>query len=427
MIRVALLFFIFLGVSMADNIEYLEVRGVKIPVISEKSNAIPIGNLQLVFIGGGSVYNPKNKPLAKVSSEILNKGTKTLGNVKFADLLDSKAIDLDVSIGQTSLTIELNFLKEYEDFAYTQLKNLLSDPNLTTEALDDVKTELHANLLSKQTDFDYQASKLLKETIFANTPLAYPSLGNSQGEIDSITLQDISKYLQDNLVLNRLIIVIGGDLDIHSSLNKIKDSIDFMKEGSKVEIPTYNMQVSSTKTLNKDTQQAYIYFASPLHIKNLKDEGYKARVAGFILGSSGFGSRLMEEIRVKRGLAYSAYMYPNIARLSNYFTGYMQTSLDKREEAIEITRQIVRDFVQNGVTQEELDSAKQFMLGNRPLQEETLSKRLNAKFMNYYNGLPIDYKDEFIKQVENLDLQTLNEYIKSHKEIADLTFAVILK
>lgn len=422
--------FVLLGVQSMQaksEIEYLNIKGVQVPVISERSSIIPVGHVQLIFIGGGNIFNPPKKPLAKVVASLLNYGTKKLGNVGFANQLESKAITLNIDSGNTTLNFNLDFLKEYEDFAYTQLMDLLSDPNITQNTLNDIQTKLHSSLMSKTTDFDYQAITLLNKSIFAKTPLAYPALGNSTKEIDFVTLQDIKDYLGSNLSLSRMIIVIGGDLEITKSLEKLRKKLEFLPQGSKIEIPSYTIKPMQTKILKKDTQQAYIYFASPLAIKNLRDDGYKAQVAGFILGSSGFGSRLMEEIRVKRGLAYSAYMYPNVSKLSNYFMGYMQTSLDKQDEAMQITRNVIKEFVEKGVTQEELDSAKQFIIGNKPLKEETLGQRINAKFMNYYNGLPLNYRDEFVKKVQELDLETLNNFIKSHKEIADLTFAIITK
>ena len=268
---------------------------------------------------------------------------------------------------------------------------------------------------------------MLQKGIFAKTPLAYPAFGNTTQEIDSVSLSDIRNYLDKTLTLENMVIVIGGDLDIKNSLAKLQKVFSHLPQGKKVSIPQYKIKTIAMKTAKKDTQQAYIYFASPLNIQSIKDDGYKAQVAGFILGSSGFGSRLMEEIRVKRGLAYSAYMRPNITRTSTYFAGYMQTALDKQDEAIALTQQILKDFVAKGVTQKELDSAKQFILGNKPLQEETLGQRLNAKFMNYYNGLPLDYREEFLQKIASLDLETLNEFIRTHAEIANLSFAVITK
>ncbi|MCI5787434.1 pitrilysin family protein [Helicobacter trogontum] len=427
--NIVMLFFLILGVQMmqANTLSYLTINNIKIPVISEQSSVIPTGYLEVIFMGGGNMFNPPKKPLAKIASEMLNRGTKTLGNVKFAELLESKALDLDVGVGQVTLTFTLNFLKEYEDFAYTQLENLIKDPNLTKSTLQDVQKKLHAALMSKSSDFDYQATLLLQKGIFAKTPLAYPALGNTTQEIDSVTLNDVKNYLDTTLVLENMVLVIGGDLDIKTSLTKLEKIFSLLPQGKKVVIPQYKVKTIAMKTAKKDTQQAYIYFASPLNLQSIKDDAYKAQVAGFILGSSGFGSRLMEEIRVKRGLAYSAYMRPNIARTSTYVAGYMQTALDKQDEAIALTQQIVKDFVEKGVTQEELDSAKQFILGNKPLQEETLGQRLNARFMNYYNGLPLDYRDEFLQKVASLDLQTLNDFIRAHAEIADLSFAVITK
>lgn len=427
--NIVLLFFLILGVQTmsANKLSYLNINGVKVPVISEQSSVIPAGHLEVIFIGGGNMFNPPKKPLAKVASSLLNHGTKKLGNVKFAELLESKALDLEIGVGQATLSFTLDFLKEYEDFAYTQLSNLIRDPNLTKSTLQDVQQKLHASLMNKNADFDYQATLLLYKGIFAKTPLAYPSLGNNAKEIDSVTLADIKQYLDKTIVLENMVIVIGGDLDIQKSLESLGKIFTHLPKGEKAILNQYKVKTTPIKTIKKDTQQAYIYFASPLDIKSIKDEGYKAQVAGFILGSSGFGSRLMEEIRVQRGLAYSAYMRPNITRTGNYFIGYMQTALDKQDEAISLTQQIVKDFVKNGVTQAELDSAKQFLLGYKPLQEETLGQRLNAKFMNYYNNLPLDYRDEFLKKVSDLDLKTLNDFIKEHAEIANLSFAVITK
>lgn len=421
--------FLILGVQImyANKLSYLTINGVEVPVISEQSSVIPAGHLEVIFIGGGNMFNPPKKPLAKVASALLNRGTKELGNVGFAELLESKALDLEIGVGQTTLSFTLDFLKEYEDFAYTQLANLINDPNLTKNTLQDVQQKLHAALMNKSTDFDYQATLLLYKGVFAKTPLAYPSLGNTSKEIDSVSLQDVKQYLDKTIVLEKMVIVIGGDLDIQKSLAKLEKIFTNLPKGEKVVIPQYKINNMPIKISKKDTKQSYIYFASPLNITSIKDDGYKAQVAGFILGSSGFGSRLMEAIRVQRGLAYSAYMRPNITRTSNYFMGYMQTAIDKQDEAIALTQQIVKEFVEKGVTQGELDSAKQFLLGYKPLQEETLGQRLNAKFMNYYNGLPLDYKDEFLQKVSELDLETLNDFIRTHKEIVILSFAVITK
>ena len=147
--------------------------------------------------------------------------------------------------------------------------------------------------------------------------------------------------------------------------------------------------------------------------------------APFILGSSGFGSRMMEEIRVKKGLAYSAYSRFNINKTHSYFSGYLQTKVETGEEAVASVKEVVKTFLEKGVTQEELSSAQQFLLGSEPLRNETLSQRLNRAFHEYYNNRPLGYTKEKLKKIEAIKLDELNAFIKKHSEIAKLSLSVV--
>ena len=133
----------------------------------------------------------------------------------------------------------------------------------------------------------------------------------------------------------------------------------------------------------------------------------------------------MEEIRVKRGLAYSAYGFISINKSYSNFNGYLQTKLESTDEAKDLVSQIVSDFVKEGVTQKELDSAKKFLSGSEPLRTETLSQRLNRAFMLYYKGLEQSYPESELKQIDNLTLDKINSYIKSHNEINNLSFSIV--
>ncbi|MEA2099124.1 MAG: insulinase family protein, partial [Campylobacterota bacterium] len=194
------------------------------------------------------------------------------------------------------------------------------------------------------------------------------------------------------------------------------------------EVKNYEVTKKPTQSiLKKDTQQAYIYFGSPYNMGVDDKDYYKARVATFILGTGGFGSRLMEEIRVKRGLAYSAYARVSVTKSSSYFTGYLQTKLESLEEAQTTVNEVIADFVKNGVTKEELAQAKKFLLGSEPLRVETMSQRLNRTFMEYYKGYELGHSAKELKKIENLKLKDLNKFIKEHTEINDLSYAIVTK
>jgi zinc protease len=135
----------------------------------------------------------------------------------------------------------------------------------------------------------------------------------------------------------------------------------------------------------------------------------------------------MEEIRVKRGLAYSAYGSISINKSHTYFNGYLQTKNESANEAKDLVKQLVAQFVKDGVTQEELSAAKNFLTGSEPLRSETLSQRLNSAFTLYYRGLEQDYSKKELEKIQDLKLEDLNSYIKSHNEINNLTFSIVRK
>ena len=148
-------------------------------------------------------------------------------------------------------------------------------------------------------------------------------------------------------------------------------------------------------------------------------------VMSFIMGSSGFGSRVMEEIRVKRGLAYSAYFYASVNSVTAQSAGYLQTKLENKDTAINALRKIVANFIKKGVTQKELDGAKDYILGSRVLSNETLNQRLNKKFRNFSRNLPLNYDEILVQKIKNLTLNELNAYIKGHSEVNNLSFSVV--
>ena len=415
------------GSLMGAEIKHIDVKGVQIPVIFEEQKSLPILNLQLVFQNSGYIQDGNKSGLVNLSSKLLNEGTKELGSTKFAELLDENAITINTSNGFETFVIELSSLKEESNKAISLLNDLLKSPNYSEDTLSKLKTLMVGSLKRKENDFDYVSQNQLKSILFKNTALENPSSGTIES-ISKIQLKDIEKFVKKTVNLNNLIIVAGGDFELKEFEKLVNPVLNTLEVGEKVEANKVVFESKNEeKTLLKDTQQAYIYFGSSFNIDSKDEENYKAKVASFILGGSGFGSRLMEEIRVKRGLAYSAYGSISINKSHTYFNGYLQTKNESADEAKKLVSQIVADFVKNGVTEDELKAAKNFLTGSEPLRSETLSQRLNRAFTLYYRGLEQDYSKKELEKIQNLKLKDLNDYIKSHNEINNLTFSIVRK
>ncbi len=396
-------------------------------LIHEEDRALPIVSMQLIFEASGSIADGKKAGLAKVVSRVLGEGTQQEGSAKFAEALESKAIHLSASNGTETFVFELSALKSEFKEGVAAFRRLLQDPNFTEATVEKVKTKLIGSLTQKQSDFDYVASQALKALLFEGTELEHPSSGSVES-VKSITLQDVRDFYKEHMVGAKAITVIGGDVTQQEASDYAMELIGVLPTGKKATLPQIEVRKNPKEEIvTKDTKQAYVYFGSPLDLKVDDEDTYKARVAMYILGTGGFGSRLMEEIRVKRGLAYSAYARTSLNKSHNYVTGYLQTKIETGSEALGVVKEEFARFVKDGVTQEELDGAKAFLLGSEPLRTETLSQRLSRTFMSYYKGLPLDSNEKELEAIQALNLSDLNTFIKDHKEILDLSVVTVTK
>ncbi|WQU98796.1 insulinase family protein [Helicobacter pylori] len=422
-ILIILLLGVFMGLQ-ASALTHQEINQAKVPVIYEENHLLPMGFIHLAFRGGGSLGDKNQLGLAKLFAQVLNEGTKELGAVGFAQLLEQKAISLNVDTSTEDLQITLEFLKEYEDEAITHLKELLKSPNFTQNALEKVRTRMLAQLLQKESDFDYLAKLTLKQELFANTPLANASLGTKES-LQKIKLDDLKQQFTKVFELNKLVVVLGGDLKMDQTLKRLDNALNFLPQGKAYDEPYFETSdKKSEKILYKDTEQAFVYFGAPFKIKDLKQDLAKSKVMMFVLGG-GFGSRLMEKIRVQEGLAYSVYIHSNFSKVVHFASGYLQTKLSTQAKSVALVKKIVKEFVEKGMTQQELDDAKKFLLGSEPLRNETLSSRLNTTYNYFYLGLPLDFKKTLLDQIQKMSLKEINDFIKAHTEINDLTFAIV--
>lgn len=410
---------------MAATIEHLNINTEDIPVILEQDKRLPLVNMQLIFQNGGSNTDEKIAGLAKFSAKLMNEGTKEMGSSAFAEALESKAIHISSTTGKETFVIEVGALKEEFDDALDFLAKLLKDPNFSQSAVEKIKTTTIGSLSAKLNDYDYVASNELKALMYENTPLSQPTSGTIQS-VKSITLEDVKGFLKEHLVSSRLIVAIGGDVELDDVKEKLAKIISDMPKGKNEALNSYEV-VKKTKesVLYRDTQQAYLYFGAPFDMKVDSKDNYKAKVAAFILGAGGFGSRLMEEIRVKRGLAYSAYARIIVNRSSSHLSGYLQTKTDSLDEAKATVKKVFEEFVNKGVSKEELEQTKKFLLGSEPLRVETMSQRLSRTFQEYYRGYELGHSERELELIKNLKLKDLNSFIKEHSEILKLSFAVV--
>ena len=365
---------------------------------------------ELIFKNTGSIYAKDG--VANMTAYMLNKRGTIEKKEKFYNNLEEKAVNLNIATSKEFTTVSLTFLNEKKNFALKKLIELLSNPNFTKEALDKSKKEILAKKEQLKNNYDYIANQNLFKTVFKDTPLEHPVIGDN---IENITLNDIKNHFQ-NYSKESVVFINGGEkTDINQFLEilpskKMKKNLFFKPKQGNI-------------TQKEEVEQSYIHFASQFDISN--KELFLAKTASFILGAGGFGSRMMEEIRVKRGYAYSAYAQNEFQKSYTLLKGYLQTKLENTEESLNLVKSLIDDFIDNGISEEELIQAKNFLIGSEPLRNETLPQRLLRKFKEYYFELPDDYFTKELELIKNIKLNEINEFIKKHQEIKNLSFSIV--
>ena len=382
-------------------------------IITQKDNLDRV-IFEIIIENSGALFNKEG--LTNCLAKILqNRGSTKNPNNKFLSKLENNGIFLSIASGRETITIHSSFLKEKQKTALKLIKELLTYPNFSDESFEKTIKEIKANIKNKQNNFDYIASTNLNKITFKDTPLAYPIIGENL----NFSLDEVKNHFKNFVIKENITFIVGGNFD---KIN-FDEFLDIFPNGKKQKIPFFTPKQDNIEMI-KDTHQAYFYFNTPFDVK--KEDRFKAKVASFILGAGGFGSRIMEEIRVKNGFAYSAYASNQFTNHSNLLKGHMQTKLENEKDAINKLKNIISEF-NDGITKEELIQAKQFIIGSEPLRNETLNQKLAQKFNEYYNNYEKGYFKKELKLIENLTLEELNQFIKNHDEINKLSFSIVKK
>ncbi|HEC1794524.1 TPA: insulinase family protein [Campylobacter lari] len=399
----------------------LDFNNTKIDIIYEYENELPVVFFKLIFKNSGKIAEKHNSGCASMLARLLNEGSDD----EFFKSLEYRAIELYAKASFEHFQISIKCLKEHFDFALEKLQELFLNVRFDEKILQRLKTLALGELASLNTDYDYQAKRLLNKNVFKDEIFA-SGLDGTKESIEKISLKELQDFMSENLVLDNALFVFGGDIKEDEVRIKVEKICQILKRNTPNQNKSYklvdeNIEVSEQKS----TEQAYIYFCSPFNIQINDEKMYLAKLALFILGQGGFGSRLMEEVRVKRGLAYSAYAMLDVNLNYSRVFGYLQTKNESSNKAKTLVKEVFENFVQNGVNEKEFQLAKQFLVGSMPLRYESLAKRLDIMLNEYLHGLKLGNLKEEMQKIKNTTLDELNDFIKAHSEITKVSFASI--
>lgn len=367
-----------------------------------------------IYAKGGKLVEEK-AGIGSILSSAMIKGTKKYNKNEFANILEEKGIKIGANDGSENFTISVKTTKNELDTALDLLNEIINNATLDAFAIDKIKTEKLYSIKASRDNPFYVALEEFKEMIFQNTNYKKTTTKQIEKSIPTITQDDIKNYYHNIFNAKNIVISINGNL----SQTQLEELFNFFNNTFKsTQTQGFNInnykttQIQQTpnqeKTTQKDTKAAWIVLGwQTCGIENEKDY-VTLKVINSLLGS-GMSSRLFTHLRDEQGLAYqigSSYSTnTNLGFFITYIgTNPTQTALAKSEILKEIDI-LKHEFV----TQEELQAAKDKLIGNFILSQETNSEKASTLGSFEVTNKGYDFINHYPKLIQNV---TSNDIIK---------------
>ncbi len=377
----------------------------------------------VIFVKGGSIEDPQGKKgLTNLLFRMLLKKTKKYSGLQINKIFEDSGGFITTTTGDEFSTIE--FALRTEDFkkGMDVIKSILFEPVFEKEKLKQEVENIIAQIKAKKEEGFSYAFEKLRENIYKGTPYEVSPLGIPE-DLKKITVEDLKKRLKEIQIGKRFVISIVGDLSYKEAEPVIKDTFSKLAN-IPYTFPRYSAEIKgeTVKTYTRDGAQSTILVA--YNAPRVTDKEFFAmKVLNAILGS-GFTSRLFQELREKRGLAYAVgSFYPTRINIGNLIA-YIGTAPEKTEESLKGIIEVVKS-IKNGVSDEEIKTAKEKIIGHYLLDSQTRAKQ--AYYIGFFETVGLGYQ-MFKQYVDKIQKVTKKQILNAYNKYIPLGYtAVVVK
>jgi zinc protease len=406
---------LFAAPALATTIErVVSPGGIEAWLVHEP--AVPMIAVDFAF-GGGGVQDPAGKAgTASLVASLLDEGAGDLDSKTFHARLERKAIELGFQAERDTLRGTLRTLTQNRDEAFDYLRLALTAPRFDKTDVEIIRAQILSMLRRATTSPTDIANLRWWQTAFADHPYGRPVNGTLES-VPTITVDDLKDYTGRVLARANLKIAVVGDIDaetVKTMLDRVFGALP--AEPDLKPVANVSPQGLGRRIVVKlDVPQAVVTFGGP-GIARKDPDFMAAYIVNHILGGGAFSSRLYQEVREKRGLAYSVYDSLVWLNHSALFLGGTATRADRAGETLDVIDKEIRRLAESGPTADELAKAKAYLNGSFALNLDTSSKIAALLVQLQLDGLGIDY---FTRRPEMIDAVTLDDAKRVAKRLLD--------
>jgi len=368
---------------------------------------LPMLDLSLSF-SAGSAYDGDKLGIAGMTTSMLNKGAASLNADQIAETFESVGANFSANAGRDTASISLRTLtfEEQMDTALGNWLKVIEKPEFPQADFLRLKKQALIGLQAEKQNPGSIAKKSFYKNLYPDHPYGQSQNG-SEESIDALSTDDLKAFYKQYFVNKNGQIALVGSIDKQQAMEIAEKVSKALTAGDRgigekaAAIPEVKpLAAAKTIRIPYPSSQAHVFIGQPGNKRGDKDY-FSLYLGNHELGGSGFTSRLMKEIRVKRGLSYSVYSYFIPMKENGPFMLGLQTKLAQTDEAIKVARDVLQTFQKEGPSEENLKASKINISGGFPLRTASNSDILGyIEIIGMYD-LPLDYLDTFTQVVNN--------------------------
>lgn len=421
----ALILLLFAALPARAEVEIQEVTspgGITAWLVEEPS--IPFVALELRFRGGASLDAPGKRGAINLMTGLLEEGAADMDARAFSRKTEALATSFGFDVTDDALSVSARFLSENREASVALLRAALQEPRFDADAIERVRGQVLSIIRSNQKDPDKIASQTFDKIAFGDHPYG-SSLNGTVDSVTALTREDLLAAHRDVLARDRVYVGAVGDITPEELGKLLDDLLGGLPETGAPMPPRAEVDIPpGTTVVDFATPQSVAVFGQP-GIAQDDPDWFAATVLNRVLGGGGFESRLMTEVREKRGLTYGVYSYLAPRDLAETYLGSVSSANDRIAEAIEVIRAEWARAAENGITEEELEAAKTYITGAYPLRFDGNGPIANILVGMQMLDLPIDYIATRNDKVEAVTLEDVKRVAAELLEPENLHFVVV--
>ena len=392
-----------------------------------EEHSVPLLALRFVFDGGSSQDPAGKEGLANFLTAMMDEGAGDLDATRFQERMEELAVRMSFEDARDALYGNFETLTVNREPALEMLRLAVNKPRFDADATERIRKQLLANLAYAAKNPQQVAGKVWYEGAFPGHAYGRHA-GGTPESVAAIQPADLEAFRKRSFARDTLRVVAVGDIDA-KTLGTILDSIfgDLPAKAELTPVPaTTPKPVEKLKIVEMDVPQSVVQFGM-LGLDRKDPDFIPAFVMNQILGGGGFASRLTEEVREKRGLAYSVYSYLQPYKRAATFGGGVATKNEAVKESIDVIRSELSRMAADGPTETELANARSFLTGSFALRFDTNSKIASQLLWMLHEDMGIDYASRRNDLIDAVTMDDVKRAAKRILRVDDLFITVVGK